>query len=111
MNSRMLELLDTFYDGEIPGYIVTAGKTYITLLLAQWEGDCAKPVKIRIADVIEYYRSQANNIVSGCRTIAGFTGDWRHVDNIAKECLGWFKYVNVEELRRAGCKVGLEPRF
>jgi len=110
MKNRRIELLQAFYGGEIPGYIVKAGKTFITVRLAQWD-DEVYPTKITLADVVEYYRTQANNLSPGMRSIAGFTGDWRHIDNVAKECLAWFKYVSVEQLRRQSRKVGLEPRF
>lgn len=100
-----------FYGGEVPEYVKGAGKTFIVLVFGnEWNGDI-KPRKITISDVVEYYRSQANNIVSGCRSLAGFVSDWRYVDAIAKECLEWFKFVNVEELRRESRKAGLVPKF
>ena len=103
--------MEEFYNYEIPGYIKSAGKSYITINCGHEWNNSIKPRKIRITDVIEYYRTQANNIVSGCRTIADFTGDWRGVDLIAKECLEYFKFVNPEVLRREGRKAGLEPKF
>jgi hypothetical protein len=33
-------------------------------------------------------------IYSGCRTLAGITGDWSPIDQLARECLAWFKFVN-----------------
>lgn len=66
---------------------------------------------ITLADVAEYYATEAPNITSGCRTLAGLTGDWRQIDGLASLALGWFKRVNVEGMRRAARRLGLEPRF
>lgn len=110
MNKEITEKLSKFYSVMIPEYVVDAGKTFITLRVGDWSGDLQK-VKITLKDVIHYYATQARNFTSGCRTIAGYTGDWRPIDNIAKECLEWFKLVNVEGLRKEGKKWGMEARF
>lgn len=110
----MTEKLFEFYGGEIPEYVKGAGKSYIIINFGhEWDDKAGKikPRKITIKDVIDYYKNWSWNISSGCRQLAGFTSDWRFIDNIAKECLEWFKFVNVEELRKAGRKAGLEPKF
>ena len=66
---------------------------------------------ITLADVAEYYATQARNLTSGCRTLAGLTGDWRPIDHLASLALEWFKEANIEGMRRAARKRGLEPRF
>ena len=101
--------LSQFYYANIPDYIVKAGKSFIVIRLNDWRGK--QELKIKIDDVINYYATQANNIVSGCRTLAGYIGDWRPVDGLAKEALEWFKFVNVETLKRQSKKQGLTPKF
>ena len=66
---------------------------------------------ITLADVAEYYATQARNLTSGCRTLAGLTGDWRQIDGLASMALEWFKQVNIQGMRRAARSRGLEPRF
>ena len=66
---------------------------------------------ISLDDVAEYYATQARNLSSGCRTLAGLTGDWRYVDQLASMALEWFKQVNVVGMRAAGRRHGIEPRF
>jgi len=66
---------------------------------------------ISLDDVAEYYATQARNLSSGCRTLAGLTGDWRYVDKLASMALEWFKRVNVVGMRAAGRRHGIEPRF
>lgn len=86
--------------GEIPEYIVLPGRTFITVLVGNdWEG-APKPLRITMSDVIRYYRTQAGNITSGIRTLAGFSSDWRGIDQLAQECLAWFEFVNQDGLRR-----------
>ena len=68
-------------------------------------------VTITPADVAEYYATEARNITSGCRTLAGLTGDWWQIDGLASLAFGWFKKVNIEGMRRAARRLGLEPRF
>jgi hypothetical protein len=66
---------------------------------------------ITLDDVAEYYATQARNLSSGCRTLAGLTGDWRYIDQLASMAIGWFKRVNVEEMRAAGRRHGITPNF
>ena len=68
-------------------------------------------VTITLADVADYYATEARNMTSGCRTLAGLTGDWRQIDSLASTALDWFKRVNVQGMRRAARRLGLEPRF
>ncbi len=103
------EKLNEFYCADVPAYIVKAGKSFIVIKLNDWQGE--QELKIKIGDVINYYATQANNIVSGCRTLAGYIGDWRPVDGLAKEALEWFKFVSIEALRKQSKKQGLTPKF
>jgi hypothetical protein len=88
------------------------GKTFVDIRIGEtpW-GESERVVRIRIADVANYFRYEAPNISSGCRTLAGIVGDWRPIDNLAQDVLSYFKDVNVEGMRREGRKLGLEPRF
>jgi hypothetical protein len=101
MKKDMYERLTAFYGGDIPGYILNAGKNSITLHAGvNVLGD--REVTITMDDVADYYRDQAGDATySGCRTLAGMTGDWRPIDMMARECLKWFKTVNIAGMRRA----------
>lgn len=103
-------ILESFYNYEVPAYVLSAGKSFITIRAAQWEGAEAQRVKVTVKDVIKYYFSEARNITSGCRTLASFVGDWRGVDAMAKECMEWFKRVNRQALVREGKKYGMTLR-
>jgi hypothetical protein len=111
MKKDMHERLTAFYGGDIPGYILNAGKTFITLGTgSNVFGD--REVKITMDDVADYYRAQAGDATySGCRTLAGMAGDWRPIDMMARECLEWFKAVNIAGMRMTVRKRGLVPRF
>ena len=86
------------------------GKTYIDINLAEdWQYP-ERTKRIHIEDVARYYAEEARSM-SGCRSIAGIIGDWRQIDYIASDCLAHFKAVNIEGMRSAGRKFGLEPRF
>jgi len=100
--------LEELFDYEVPGYIREVGKSFIVIRVSDWRGE--QDLKVRVEDVIEYYAVEARNILSGCRTLAGYASDWRGVDELAKLCLAWFKYVNRDELRRQGHKRGMELR-
>ncbi len=109
MTDNISAALAQFYNSEIPEYVTNAGKTFLTIRVSDWD-DGSHPLKITITDVIEYYATDARNIVSGIRTIAGHSGDWRPIDHLAKEALEWFKYVNRSELAREGEKRGMTLR-
>lgn len=66
--------------------------------------------KITVEAVIEYYRTEARNITSGCRTIAGIVGDWRPIDYLAKQCLEVYKVLQLEKLRKVARANGMELR-
>jgi hypothetical protein len=104
MNKMMSELFE-FWGGEVPPFIEDAGKTYIKVRMDQGV------VKITMDDVAKYFANEADNIMSGVRTIAGITGDWRPIDELAHMCLEWFKFVNIEGMRRVSRRYGLNPKF
>jgi hypothetical protein len=106
------EIQDALFDqyrGEIPDYIIDCDQDFIVIRVSDWQGE--KNLKIRIKDVIEYFKTQAHNIVSGMRSLAGHHGDWRPIDYLAQECLEYFKLVNIAKLRSVAIASGLEPKF
>lgn len=86
------------------------GKTYIDVTLAEDWKDSERTLRIRMSDTVKYFAVEAQSL-SGCRTLAGETGDWRCIDIIAQDCLEYFKIVNVAGLRRESKKWGLVPKF
>ncbi len=62
-------------------------------------------------DVIEYYRTQASNITSGIRVLAGLAGDWRPVDELARFCLSYFKFIDRDGFHQKCIDAGLIPKF
>ena len=110
MKAALKKLLDEFYGNEIPGYILDAGKTFLKIRTDEVDA-ILQEAEITIRDVVIYYARDAKDINSGCRTLARITGDWRPIDQLAQECLEWFKFVNPDGLRREGLKLGLKPKF
>lgn len=92
-----LHKLEEFYGWDIPDYVLEAGKSFIRIRVSDWRGK--QDLRITLKDVVDYYYHWAGNITSGCRVIAGYAGDWRPVDRLVKECLEWFKLVNIEALK------------
>jgi hypothetical protein len=87
------------------------GKSYLWISLApDWQHEKTRQLKVTIDDVAKYYAEEARSM-SGCRTLAGETGDWRPIDQIANDCLEYFKSVNIEGMRKVGKKYGLTPKF
>jgi hypothetical protein len=91
-------------------YVQEAGKTHLVVSAADCFGE-PQTIRITLDNLAEFFSTQACNLSSGCRTLAGLTGDWRPISELANLCLDWFKHVNAEGMRRAGRKVGLTPRF
>lgn len=92
------------------GFVERAGKTFL-VIRCSGVFDQERVIRITPDEVAEFYSSQANNLSSGCRTLAGLTGDWRPISELAQACMDWFKQVNVAGMRRAARRLGLEPRF
>jgi hypothetical protein len=101
----------TFEAQEMLGeFVEKAGKTFLTVQAADVFGESTS-LKITLPDVAAFYATQANNLSSGCRTLAGLHGDWRPISQLADLALSWFKRVNIEGMRREARKIGLTPRF
>jgi hypothetical protein len=94
----------------VGSFVQQAGKTFLVVKASNAFGDPTS-IKITPADLAEFYATQASNLSSGLRTLAGLCGDWRPISELASLALGWFKQVNVEGMRRAARRVGLTPRF
>lgn len=110
MHPKTKQKLLEFYDYQIPNYVVKATKTYIVIKVGgDWRE--LQELKITMKDVADYYEFEAPNITSGIRTLAGFSDAWRGIDIIARECLEWFKFVNIKGLRRACTREGMKPIF
>lgn len=88
-------------------------KAYKSKLVVRCQNVFEDEINLTItpADVAEYYATQARNLSSGCRTLAGLAGDWRYVDQLASMALNWFKEVNVQGMRTAGRRHGLTAKF
>ena len=91
-------------------FVDRAGKSFLTIRTTNVFGE-PTTIKITPTNLADFYATQANNLGSGIRTLAGHHGDWRPISELADLALSWFKSVNVEGMRRAARKVGLEPRF
>lgn len=91
-------------------FVERAEKSYLTVRTTNIFGEPTS-LKITPANLAEFYRTQASNLSSGIRTLAGMAGDWRPMSQLADLALSWFKTVNVEGMRRAARRVGLEPKF
>ena len=101
----------TFDAQEMIGeFVLRAGKSFLTVRATDDFGEPTS-LQITLTDVAEFYATQANNITSGIRTLAGLQGDWRPISQLAELALNWFKTVNIEGMRRAARKVGLVPKF
>jgi len=108
---RYQEELEEFYCHHVPEYVHGAGKTFIKIMEGtDWMGGPTIR-KITLNDVVNHYARDARNMTSGCRSLGPIVGDWRGVSNLANECLEWFKFVNVDELRRKSRRAGMIPRF
>ena len=91
-------------------FVQRAGKTFLVVRCGDVFGD-ERTIRVAPDDVAEFFATQARNLSSGCRTLAGLTGDWRSISELAQACLDWFKGVNLIGMRRAARRQHLTPRF
>jgi len=91
-------------------FVQRAGKTFLVVRCGDVFGD-ERTIRVTPDDVAEFFATQARNLTSGCRTLAGLTGDWRSVSELAQACLNWFRSVNLIGMRRAARRRHLIPRF
>ena len=91
-------------------FVQRAGKTFLVLRCGDVFDD-ERTIRLTPDDVAEFFATQARNLSAGCRTLAGLTGDWRSISELAQAALDWFKLVNVVGMRRAARRRHLIPRF
>lgn len=91
-------------------FVQRAGKTFLVVRCGDGFGG-QQTIRVTPDDVAAFFATQARNLASGCRTLAGLTGDWRSISELAQACLDWFKNVNVAGMRKAARRRGLIPRF
>ena len=96
--------------GLLGSFVKRAGKNFLVIRATNVFGE-PETVRVTPANLAEFYATQASNLLSGIRTLAGLSGDWRPISRLADLALDWFKRVNVEGMRRATRKVGLTARF
>jgi len=80
-------------------------------LIIKTSGWNAGEHEVTVDDVARYFASDAQNILSGVRSLGKITGDWRNIDHLAYFCLDIFKVTAIKDLRRASRKYGLTPKF
>ena len=93
-----LEKLDEFYLDEIPEYITDFGPYYVVIKHADVFDEITETT-ITMEDLCNYYAYDARDILSGCRSLSTFTGDWRMVDALAQEMHELFKFCCRNEYR------------
>lgn len=91
-------------------FVRRAGRTFLVVRCGDGFGG-EQTIRVTPDDVAAFFATQARNLTSGCRTLAGLTGDWRVISELAQACLDWFKNVNVTGMRRAARRRALVPRF
>jgi hypothetical protein len=91
-------------------FVQRAGKNFLVVKASDVFGG-QTTIRITPTNLIEFYTTEARNLSSGIRTLAGLLGDWRPISDLADLALSWFKQVNVEGMRRAARRVGLTPKF
>lgn len=108
---ELWDIVNEAFNYETPEYILNVGNNFIVINIGDTISGKPKRLKVTMNDIAQYYLTQANNIVSGMRSLAGHYGDWRPIDYLAKECLEYFKLVNKDGLRKVCKKAGLNPKF
>src|ERR1700679_543087 len=88
-------------------FVEKAGKHFLTV---RTPNVYEQPVSLRITpkDLAEFYATQMGSSIG---TLAGHHGESRAIGELAFLAMGWFQNVNLEGIRRAARKVGLEPKF
>ena len=89
--------------------IVSKTNRQITINVTPYDGAASRHLRVTIDDVAKYYAHEARNLTSGCRTIAGFSGDWRGIDRLAQFCLDHFKAVSRLAMIAAVEPYGMRP--
>lgn len=108
-----LERVERLYGGELPDYLEIRDTDTLVIRAAPYEGAPVQEVTISPRDVVTYYRQDNPRGcagMSGCRTLATFTTDWRTVDAMAREAMAIYRVLNREALEQEGSRYGMRLR-
>jgi hypothetical protein len=81
------------------GFVQRAGKSFLVIRASNVFGE-TETVKITPDNLAVFYATEARNLTSGMRTLAGLSGDCGPISELADLGLGWFKRVNIEGANR-----------
>ncbi len=85
-------------------WLIDANKDRVSGYVEDMFGE-RQEIFVTVANIVEYYTIEASDMLSGVRTLAGFTGEWRSMDSIAGVILEWFKQVNLEAIQKEGVQI------
>jgi len=91
-------------------FVEEAGETFLVIRAENAVGE-PQTIRITLDNLAEFYATQADELTSHTRTLAGLSGNWFSISVLADFAHRWFQRVNIEGMRQAARKVGLEPRF
>ena len=100
------EQVDRMFDDNTPEYLDIVSRNLIKITISDWQG--SKEISVKPKDIIDYYHTDARNITSGIRTLAGHSGDWRPINEMAELLLAIFKIINLPALERESKKYSME---
>lgn len=97
VSERIYRKLSEFYRDDIPEYVVDAGKSHMTLRLA--DDVCNyRDYVITICHVNAFFERRRKKR-EPVMQLGGYAGEELYIRNIALECLRWFKFISPEEYR------------
>ncbi|HSW64742.1 MAG TPA: hypothetical protein VLH56_15740 [Dissulfurispiraceae bacterium] len=97
VSDRIRKKLLEFHQNAVPDYVVDAGKSHVTLRLA--DDLCNyRDYVVTICQVHEFF-VRYNKKREPIMALGGYVGEEAYMRNIALECLRWFKFVSPEEFR------------
>lgn len=95
ISEQQIEQIEKLYDYEIPEYIeiVSPNKIRIQTDQSFLRGTNDNWHDVNFNDIVRYFSYEVNSM-SGLRTLGTISGDWRNIDELAKQCIEIFKIIN-----------------
>ena len=89
-------------------WVINAARDHLTIWVS--DGNDMSELTITPADVIHYYCTEAGSRNS-LRSLAGYPGDWRYMNELANTALQFFANVDGDTFRQQCRANGLTPKF
>jgi len=104
ITQQQFQKIEEFYDFDVPQYLQVITKYRVRITIEDFRGSSKHDVTFK--NVIDYFSN--GHGFSGLRQLGDVSGDWRQIDELARQCIEIFKILNPEKFMNGSRKIWID---